>query len=479
MIKHHFRYEWINLRREKLFIVLSVLFLGLTLFAVNNGKVKVLKRANGIAVSRAEVQVYDSRAATGIDSLNTGLKKKPESWLDPRMLSVYGQRGARVVAMDPAPLAVIATGQSDLYSNSVKPTLSSESHSLRFSELTNPVQLLFGSFDLAFVCVYLLPLLVLALSYNILSEDKEQGILRLTGSQPISIYSWLISKIAFRFFLLSVVVIVSIIAALLIGGVSINESVSDVLQVIAIVLSYILFWFAIAVIVNLNGKSSGMNAATLVGAWVIIVLILPAVISQTANSIYPVPSRVSMIHEFRVAQAESTKNTQKIMQEYMSGHPELAPKDTTQANHYSWWLGYFARADVVNAAVHPLVVECNVNIERQQAWVSNLRFTSPAILLQDAMNDIAGTSTAHYNDFRDQVMSFSQVWRSYFAPRMFGNQKMQTSDISSLPAYKYSDVNVPSTWTADLIGIVLFTITAFVVSLVYYRRVATERLMLN
>lgn len=479
MIKHHFKYEWINVRREKLFIVLSVLFFGLTLFAVNNGKGKVIKRANNIAASRAEVQAYDRRATTGIDSLNAGLKRKPESWLDPRMLSVYGQRGARVVAMDPAPLAVIAAGQSDLYSNSVKPTLSSESHSLRFSELTNPVQLLFGSFDLAFVCVYLLPLLVLALSYNILSEEKEQGIFRLTGSQPISVYGWLTSKVMFRFLLLSVVVITSVIASLLINGISISQSIGDILRIIVIVLAYILFWFALAVIVNLNGRSSGMNAAALVGAWVIIVLILPAVISQAANSIYPVPSRVNMIHEFRAAQAESTKKNDQIMKEYMSGHPELAPKDSTQANQYSWWLGYFARADVVSAAVQPLVFECNVNIEKQQNWVSKLRFTSPAILLQDAMNDIAGTSTAHYNDFRNQVMSFSQEWRAYFAPRMFGNEKMQASDISSLPAYKYSDENVPSTWLTDLVGVLLFTIAAFGVSVFYYRRAATEKMMLT
>lgn len=478
-MKHHFKYEWINIKREKLFIVLSILFFGLTLFSVYNGKEKVSKRTNGIAVAREEVSSYDRHASMAIDSLNAGLKKAPESWLDPRMLSVYGQRGARVVAMDPAPLAVIATGQSDLYSYSVKPNLSSESHSLRFSELTNPVQLLFGSFDLSFVCVYLLPLLVLALSYNILSEEKEQGIFRLTGSQPISVYNWLISKVAFRFILLAAVVVISIVASLLVNGVSITSSLGDLMEIILIVLAYMLFWFALSVIVNLGGNSSGLNAATLVGVWVVIVLILPAVISQMANSIYPVPSRVNMIHEFRVAQAESTKRNDKIMEEYLAGHPELASKDPVQSNQYSWWLGYFARANVVSAAVQPLVFECNVNIEKQQNWVSNLRFSSPAILVQDAMNDIAGTSTAHYNDFRNQVVSFSQQWRSYFAPRMFGNQKMQASDIPSLPVYKYSDANVPTTWLADLTGVLLFAIVTLVVSAVYYRRVATEKLMLT
>ena len=43
-----------------------------------------------------------------------------------------------------------------------------------------------GRFDLAFVTVYLLPLLVLALSYNVLSEEREQGTLARTLAPTLS-----------------------------------------------------------------------------------------------------------------------------------------------------------------------------------------------------------------------------------------------------------------------------------------------------
>ncbi|HRG08845.1 MAG TPA: ABC transporter permease subunit, partial [Cyclobacteriaceae bacterium] len=131
------------------------------------------------------------------------MKTAPEPWLDPRSLSVYGQRAGRVVAMDAQPLALISTGQSDLYTHTVKPKLYGEANALGFSELSNPVQLMFGSFDLAFVCIYLLPLLVLAFSYNLLSADKESGVLRLTISQPISLYKWLFGKLVVRFVVLA------------------------------------------------------------------------------------------------------------------------------------------------------------------------------------------------------------------------------------------------------------------------------------
>lgn len=479
MIKHQFKYEWLTLKREKFFLILSSIFLVITLLAVRNGKEKVELREQNISLAKAEVDNYDRKASNAIDSINAGLKAVPESWLDPRSLSVYGQRGARVVAMEASPLAVLATGQSDLYTHTVKPKISAEAHTLGFSELSNPVQLMFGSFDLSFVIVYLLPLLILAFSYNILSDEKEQGIIRLTGSQPVSLYAWLISKVVFRFTLLSGVVIISIVVALLLGNVSIIDSASGVLQLLLIVVAYIFFWFLVSVVVNLRGGSSGFNAATLVGVWVVIVLMLPAFVSQFVNTFYPVPSRVNMIHEYREAQAESSKKTDQILRGYLNDHPDLAPKDSTSKNQYSYWLGHFASASVISESVQPLVKATDDAIEKQQQWVGNLRYVSPAILTQDAINDLAGTSTAHYNDFRKQVITFSMQWREHFMPRMFANESMKASDIQNLPEYKYSAANVRDVWWQDFAVVCFFGLGALGISYRLYRRSATERLMMS
>ncbi len=477
MIKHQFSFEWMIVRREKLFAIVAIVFLILAFFSVRSGREKVAIRQSVIATAKAEVAEFDRRASTSIDSLVAGLKKAPEPWLDPRSLSVYGQRGARVVSMDASPMAIIATGQSDLYTHVVRPRLSAESHTLSFSELSNPVQLMFGSFDLAFVIVYLLPLMVLAFSYNILSGEKEQGIFRLTGSQPISIYRWLVVKVLFRFLLLAGVVVFSILLALLSNGLAITTVAAAVVKLLLIVIGYMLFWFAVSVIVNLHGKASGLNAAMVVGVWVVVVLMIPSVISQFVNTFYPVPSRVNMIHEFRVAQAESSRKTDQILRGYLNEHPELAPRDSTSSNQYSWWLGYFASADIVNNAVAPVVEGCNIAIARQQDLVNTLRFISPAVLTQDALNDLSGTSTAHYGDFRRQVVGFSGKWKSYFLPRMFRNEIVSPADLAQLPSYTYSDDAVPDVWWEDFIGVIFFGIAVFMLSFWRYQRSVTEQLM--
>lgn len=477
MINHYFRFEWIGLHRDRWVAILLVVFLALTLFAVSNGRKKVENRELSISKAIREMKDLDKKYASDINAISNGLNPVPESWLDPRALSVFGQRAPRVAYIEATPLAMIATGQSDLFSHHIKPKLYGEVNALGFSELSNPVQLMFGNFDLAFVCIYLLPLLGLAFSYNMLSGEKELGSLRLTASQPISLYTWLFSKMALRFILLTAVVIISISVGLVLNGILLAVVGSDLLKLYLILTAYIFFWFMVSFLVNLRGSSSGQNAVTLVSVWVVVVLLIPSVINQLANSLYPVPSRVNMIHEYRVASAEAARKAEENLKTYYHDHPELAPKDTAAQNQYSWWLGYFASVDLTRHSMKPVLDQYNLALRKQQAWVDGFRFASPSILLQNSMNELAGSSPKRYADFREQVIDFAETWKGYFLPRMFNNDNMMVSDIKNLPAFQYQNDRVPSAWVTDFSVMIAFIIVLLGASLWWYRIWSFERML--
>jgi ABC-2 type transport system permease protein len=465
------RYEWISIVRDRWVAVLFIIFFGITLFAVRNGFQKVQERREAIEKIKTTAEDVEKKYVHDMDSISRGLKPSPQPWLDPRALSVYGQRAGRIIAMDPQPLALMATGQSDLYTHTVKPKLYGEANALGFSELSNPVQLMFGSFDLAFVCIYLLPLLVLAFSYNLLSADQESGVLRLTVSQPISLYSWLFSKLLVRFAALALIISFSIVTSLLMFKTNLDTAV---LKLLLLVLAYTFFWFVVAFLVNLFGASSGTNAIALVSIWVVLVLLVPSFISQSANTLYPIPSRINMIHEYRVAEAESDKKAGELLDGYLREHPELASKDSTQKNQYDFWLTYFASVEVIQASVKPVVSAYDLALEEQQKWVNQWRVLSPAILLQNSLNELAGTSTAHYQDFRKQVIAFSASWRNYFIPRMFNNENMKPEDVSTLPQHKYSTSQVSTSYGKDLAALLVFIVAALLGSLIAYKRFAAS-----
>lgn len=473
MHKHNFKFEWMQLQRDRWVIILLLVFLVLCFFAASNGQKKVSLRNQEIAESKSLVADYEDNSKKIIDSLSAGLPVNVSPWTNPSRLSVVGNKGARVAAMPPAPLALIATGQSDLFTHAVKPTLTGESYMLSFTEMSNPVQLLFGSFDLSFLCIYLLPLLVLGFSYNVLSSEKELGSLRLMLSQPVSMYSWLLNKLSLRFIIMTAIVWVSVLLAMLFNGINIITEFIPVVKLLSIVALYILFWFVVALIVNAFGKSSGMNAVVIISVWVGLVLLLPAMLSQTSNSIYPIPSRINMINEMRAAQAETTAKADTILQNFYRDHPELAQVKDGE-NSYSYYLKFFASQDVVKKEVQPVLDTYASRLKAQQNFVQSLRFLSPSLMLQNVFNELAGTSPQYYESYREQVVRFADAWRNYFMPRMFKDEDMKSTDFAQLPVFTFSYQEVSSQYYSDLLGMIFFTGIGLVLSLGVYRKYSKE-----
>jgi ABC-2 type transport system permease protein len=476
-LKNQYKYEWLGLLRDRWILVLSLILLAVCFYAAHNGKEKVAERQAPLEKAFEEGRAADIMYIALIDSVDQGLKPGLPVWQNPQRLNVIGQRAARVCAFEAQPLALVSTGQSDLFTHMVKPRLYGEALTLGFSELSNPVQLLFGSFDLAFVSIYLLPLLVLAFSYNVLSSEKESGTMRLTLVQPVGPTRWLFNKLLVRFIIISFVFIVAFLLSLMVAGVSVTIEIESVLKLIIAVLVYMLFWFGLSFWVNLRGKSSGSNAVVLVSLWVLLVLLVPAIISQLANSLYPVPSRVGMLTELRKAEADAQKKADEILSGYYRDHPELARTDTSEQSLYPFWLSYFASQEEIRKAVEPILIEYESKLQAQQRTVDKLRFFSPAVLLQNSFNELAGTSSRHYAAYRQQVVDFAGTWREFFVPRMFRNEVMKKEMVSELPQFAYNDDEVEQQFLADVTGLVLLAVGIFGLSLMVYRNQAVERIL--
>lgn len=157
MFRYNFIYELRLLLRSRWIQLLSLLLLLLFGFSTFNGKEKVEKRVQDISAAKQEVQETDQAMLKLLDSVEQGLEVSASSWTIPTSPMAVGNYHPRIAAMDPQPMTFISTGQADLFTHYIKPTASGDDFALNFTEMTSPVQLLFGSFDLAFVIVYLLP----------------------------------------------------------------------------------------------------------------------------------------------------------------------------------------------------------------------------------------------------------------------------------------------------------------------------------
>jgi len=339
--------------------------------------------------------------------------------------------------MQPETLSFLSTGQSDMYTHFKSPTVYGNNFALDYSEMVNPVQLLFGNFDLAFVIIYILPLLIIAFTFNVLSKEKELGTLRIIGAQPISIVRWLLQKMAIRYMVFTLVVFTILLITLAVFTAGALTQINQLVELFLIIAGYNLFWFVIAAIVNIKINDSSKNALTLIGVWLLVVLVLPATINQIGNSLYPIPSRLNMINEIRLIKKENEAKQNEIMDDYMRSHPELSEGSNNE--DFGFWHNYFASEKIMEEKTKPLLTAYESQLKKQQYLISTFKYVSPAILMQQTLNNLAGTSENHYNDYKNQVFEFSTTWRNYLVPMLFKNQKFKEKNYYELPEFTYEN----------------------------------------
>jgi ABC-2 type transport system permease protein len=434
------RHEWRGLTADALVWILVSIFVLATGYGLVNGVRWVSFQKAAIAEATREERDRHAASEADIRRINSEKLAVP-AFADPRNADAAGRRMAsRYAVMPPADLAPMAIGQTDLLPYYFRMTTEAKESVLATTELENPQRLLAGRFDLAFVIIYLFPLLILALAYNLLSAEKEQGTLALALSQPTSLRTLVLLKIAPRLLLFFALIVACAVAAALAAGLPLTSAagLTRLLTWIGIVSLYGLFWFVLAVAVAALDKPSAANAVILAGAWVLFVMLVPSALNLLAETWYPVPSRVRLVQAVREASDEATAAGSQLLSRYYEDHPELAPAEQDAATAMSDFNAVrIAVADDVDRRVRPVIEEYARQLAGQQRLVERLRFLSPAVLLQDGLNDLAGAGAARHRHFLTQVEAYHAAWRAWFQPRVLRRQPL--ADYRGVPTFHYQE----------------------------------------
>ncbi|PCC69349.1 ABC-2 type transport system permease protein [Nannocystis exedens] len=325
-------------------------------------------------------------------------------------------------ALPPGPLAALATGQRDLAASVTQVTPWGRSDALLTRQsLADPEQLQAGTFDAAFVVVYLLPLLVIGLTFDLLAGERERGTLRLVLSQPISPAGFLLAKLAARLVvILALLGLFGVAAAAALGtGVT-----AGLLAWIAVAAVYALFWSALAFAVNTRGRSSAANAMTLAGAWVSLVLVLPAAINTVVEQALPLPSRMVLIGELRAAENRAAA--------WIHDHPELTGDDV-----FAWARAHYRVQRAVEEETAPRFAAFAARLEARTELVRASSWVSPPVLVHEALSELAGTGPARHAAFGAQVLAFVDSLRGEMAPRLYAGRRLTAGEYDALPRFTF------------------------------------------
>jgi ABC-2 type transport system permease protein len=467
MLRRIIRHEWRTMAADRSLGLVTVLLAVIVVYGVSNGTSWVQFQRQTLAAAARDEEGRLAELRREVAAIEGGAR--PRTPLrDPRSPAIVaGYRGQRYAMAPPGPLAALAVGQGDLYPSYFKMTNRSKQSFINDDEIENPTNLLAGRFDLGFVTLFLFPLLILTMSYNLISAEREQGTLAMALAQPVRLGTLALGKVAARAAVVLAVAIGLSLAAGALAGVDLTGPgpLGRLALWVAVVAAYGAFWFALAVAINALGRGSAANAIALVAAWLALVVIIPSLVHIAVTSLHPVPSRVELIQAMREASRAASALGSKALSKYYEDHPELVPaeKDSAPAD---FMVTNQAVQESLDRSIAPVLERYDAQLAKQQAMVDRLRFLSPAIVAQEALNDIAGTGLARHKHFLGQVDEYHGAWQAFFVPKIMRRELLKGSDFAVIPEFHFREESMGDVVPRAVVGIAGLAAPALVVGLI-------------
>ena len=334
--------------------------------------------------------------------------------------------------MPPAPLGQLAIGQSDVYPAYIKITARHLDSLVTGDQIEHPLAVASGHFDVAFVILFLYPLLIFAVSFDLTASERDRGTLRMVLAQPVSLGDVVAGKMIARIVLLAVPATVLPFA---LAASSATVNLQSLMMWTLAVLAYGSIWHGIAVIVNARGWNAATNALVLAGTWLMFAVVGPATINLLIAVRYPMPSRVEAAVQARAASQEAAVQGNRQLGQFLQDHPTSANVGREGMRQFA--LLQAARDRQIADRLQAVRSAFAVQLQRQQRLASWLSVLSPTMIAQQVLLESAGTSTTRFDHFAAAAAVFQRRWQAYFEPRVLDADTLTAAEIANAPAFTY------------------------------------------
>ncbi len=332
----------------------------------------------------------------------------------------------------PTPWARFAIGQRDVNPYTLKVKMLAIEGQLYDTELTNPLTLLVGNLDASFVFIFLFPLLIIALMYNALSEEQENGVWKIVRTTTGSIGQTIAGKLAIRY--LAILLITLVIFFLSVIALQLPLT-APTFQLLLVLLAYVMFWLMVATLVVALGRNSAFNATTLVCIWIFLAILFPGIANIAVNNAVPIPEAA----ETAVRQREGYHEKWDLpkgptMEKFYAVYPQYR-KYPIPDNKYSpgWYYAMQFSGDLESAQSAEMLFG---KLGRRQSLSEMIGAFNPVITAQQALNRIANTDLSSQVRYLESVKAHHRQVREYFYPFIFENVPTPSIDWAGYPDYK-------------------------------------------
>jgi ABC-2 type transport system permease protein len=412
-----------------------------------------------IVIGKRFLQQQQESVALTITQQEHQIAKQVQFHKDDLGLLLYYLKFA--IINEPSPLAGVSIGQRDVNPSIQSVTIRNLESQQYDTDLNNPSNLLLGNLDLGFVLLYLFPLLIIAFTYNVLSEEKEGGtwnMVRLYTASPIKV---LLQKLGIRLGVVYGMAILLLAIAVIVLSIPFTAAFGIMLLLLAL---YLVFWFVLSYWVISWQQSSAFNAVSLLAFWVGLTILAPALVNSYISNAYPVPEAIQTAVKQRQGYHEKwDMDKQPTMDKFYAHYPQFRkyPLPDTQFS----WLWYYAMQQMGDDEAMKESKELKEKLWQRDKVSSRLAVALPVLHTQLALNNLAGTGLQNHLIFLERTGQFHEKMRLFFYSHIFENR---TASVINWNDMKVQYVDAEETTNALSILLPLLLISALLFTAGHY-----------
>ena len=417
-----FLYEAIHFTRSKAKLYSYLFFMSICILSIFNAYKISNKQTQTILKINEQKEIENQKVIDWFDKSNKGPDDK--SWInveDPywaiRSTSTY-------VVKEPSPLMPLGIGQSTQFGFYKKVNRWSSTYDDDIvEEISNYERLINGNIDFSFLIIFLLPVLIIIMTYNINGLEKDFGFHKLISIQNNQVKIWIFTRMLFYLIL----VLLSVNILILTVG-FFNSGISNIKSVLSLILLsnlYIILFFVVFYFLNRNGNSSSSIAFKMISVWLLFCVIIPGSVHQYVSFQYPVNYMTDFLDVNRKKTYDIFKlDNSNLYTRLLEIHPEISlNKDSLEIN-----LENKKIRRSISSIVNKMNVDAANEIERQNEEKNRLvRFTyifNPVSYVQNMWNSYTSTDYDSYKKFRIKIKESIQLRNKLLVLEMWKEQKV-------------------------------------------------------
>ncbi|AIM35243.1 hypothetical protein KO02_00075 [Sphingobacterium sp. ML3W] len=270
-------------------------------------------------------------------------------------------------------------------------------------EMANPERLAIGALDFSFIIIYLLPILLIILLFNIGGLEKDLNFDRLVQVNNPSFSKWLLARFSFYFFL-----IIALLLILMLVYAALTNALFDLsgtfLMMYLLVLFYTFLWFGIFYYINLKGKGSANQAIKMASIWLLFGVIIPGATHQILSLKYP----TSYMTDYLDASRDETYKiydlpADTVKKKLLIHYPELQATKLSKETVIDEGIIGNSTSGLINKLMKDAAKQIEDSNESKNQFIRYTSWVNPLNWFQNTMNRLSETDYYAYQKFRVKI----------------------------------------------------------------------------